>query len=69
MKAKFKAEKPESVTFNLEISMTIAEWDAVSTQLESAYPAWQFSNMIKTVVSKAKSTYYAEDNEVTPYDA
>lgn len=57
MKTKFSFPAPGTIEATLEITMTIKEWEELSSQLNKAYPGWNLTPTIRTMVERTTKNF------------
>lgn len=60
MKTAFKIEDPNEVSMTLTVTMTLAQWRALQSQLQSKYPSWKLSSAITEMVHQATNVFSAK---------
>jgi uncharacterized protein YecE (DUF72 family) len=58
MDAKFMAEKPDEIVFTMKLTMTVKHWGELRDQLQIAYPSWELSNKIDSLLTQARKVFY-----------
>jgi len=64
MKASFTAQEPEKIAYTLTMTMSLAQWVELSSQLSEKYPSWQLSSVINDMVYQAKSKFVPTESKV-----
>lgn len=58
MYSKFKAIKPETIDFELTLSMPLKDWKILQSDLGRNWPASQLSMAITDMVAQANAIYW-----------
>jgi hypothetical protein len=64
MRMRFTIENPAEVECTIKITMTMGQWDTLRNQLETKWPSSELSRAITHVLSEARKSYYAREQEV-----
>lgn len=65
VRAIIRPANPDKIEMTLTITMPLADWKDLRTQMSSAYPSWAFSSAISRLVNHAEE-HFREDVEHTP---
>ncbi len=61
MTSTFKIEKPDAVDMTLTVTMSLADWKRLKSQLESSqFPSWKMAQSIDQMIRKGSEQFSSE---------
>jgi len=61
MKSRMMVENPDDVEVTIKMTMRVKDWAELRDQLANAYPAWELSSHINSMLSQIRKIVYPEE--------